>query len=118
MTTGSKITISNANASLTCAFASAQRIECPSHKTAGAMVIRPSSSDVDFAALFQSLPGLYLVLPPELTIVAVSDAYVAATRIPRDRLLGRSLFEVFPDHSPDHTSAHGTLNLRHSLERV
>jgi PAS domain S-box-containing protein len=77
---------------------------------------RPSSSNVDFAALFRSLPGLYLVLAPDLTIVAASDAYIAATRISRDRLLGRNLFDVFPDHP--HATTGGTQNLRASLGRV
>ena len=33
----------------------------------------------DFQLLFESAPGLYLVLAPDLTIVAVSDAYLRAT---------------------------------------
>ena len=77
---------------------------------------RQSSSDLDFAALFRSLPGIYLVLTPDLTIVDLSDAYVAATRISRDRLIGRNLFEIFPDQPQ--ASPGGTQNLRHSLERV
>ena len=34
-----------------------------------------TSSDPDFRALFESAPALYLALTPDLTIVAVSDAY-------------------------------------------
>jgi PAS domain-containing protein len=34
---------------------------------------------VDFQALFESGPGLYLVLDPDLRIVAASDAYLGAT---------------------------------------
>ncbi len=70
-----------------------------------------------FRALFESLPGLYLVLTPDLNIVAVSDAYLAATMTKRSEILGRSLFEVFPDN-PDDASANGEANLRASLERV
>jgi hypothetical protein len=33
----------------------------------------------DFQALFESAPGLYLVLTPDLKIVAASDAYLRAT---------------------------------------
>lgn len=54
----------------------------------------------DFQALFESAPGLYLVLTPALTIVAVSDAYLKATMTKREEILGRRLFEVFPDN-PD-----------------
>src|ERR671919_1660013 len=71
----------------------------------------------DFRALFESAPGLYLVLRPDLTIVAVSDAYLRATMTRRDEILGRGLFEVFPDN-PDDPHATGTSNLRASLERV
>lgn len=37
----------------------------------------------DFESLFESAPGLYLVLDPDLVIVAVSNAYLAATRTRR-----------------------------------
>ncbi len=63
----------------------------------------------DFRALFEGAPGLYLVLTPDLKIVAVSEAYLRATMTQRAEILGRGLFDVFPD-SPD--------NLRASLERV
>ncbi|HEY6672757.1 MAG TPA: hypothetical protein VIZ91_09685, partial [Solirubrobacterales bacterium] len=33
----------------------------------------------DFRAMFEAAPGLYLVLDPELRIVAASDAYLEAT---------------------------------------
>jgi PAS domain S-box-containing protein len=71
----------------------------------------------DFEALFQSAPGLYLVLTPELNIVAVSDAYLRATMTKREEILGRGIFDVFPDN-PDDPSATGVRNLRTSLQRV
>ena len=71
----------------------------------------------DFRLLFQATPGLYLVLDPELRIVAVSDAYLRATMTKREEILGRGIFEVFPDN-PDDPSATGVRNLRTSLERV
>lgn len=37
-----------------------------------------ASLSVDFPALFESAPGLYLDLSPALTIVAVSDGYLRA----------------------------------------
>ncbi|HXD69359.1 MAG TPA: ATP-binding protein [Gaiellales bacterium] len=67
--------------------------------------------------MFEAAPGLFLVLDPELRIVAVSDAYLAATMIRRDDVLGRGVFEVFPDN-PDDPGATGVGNLRASLERV
>ena len=71
----------------------------------------------DFQALFESEPGLYLVLTPALTIVAVSAAYLKATMTKREDILGRGLFEVFPDN-PDDPTATGVRNLKASLERV
>jgi signal transduction histidine kinase/CheY-like chemotaxis protein len=71
----------------------------------------------DFRALFQSAPGLYLVLDTDFCIVAVSDAYLAATMTRREAIVGRELFEVFPDN-PDDPTATGVSNLRASLERV
>ena len=67
--------------------------------------------------LFESAPGLYLVLTPDLRIVAASDAYLQATMTRRKEILGRELFDVFPDN-PDDPSATGVRNLRTSLERV
>lgn len=71
----------------------------------------------DFRALFQAAPGLYLVLDPELTIVDASDAYLRATLAERRSIVGRQLFDVFPDN-PDDSNATGVRNLRASLERV
>jgi PAS domain S-box-containing protein len=70
-----------------------------------------------FRALFESLPGLYLVLTPDFKIVAVSDAYLAATFTQREAIVGCGLFEVFPDN-PDDPQATGESNLRDSLNRV
>jgi len=71
----------------------------------------------DFQRLFEMAPGLYLVLRPDLTIVAVSEAYLNATMTKRDEILGRGLFDVFPDN-PDDIDATGVNNLRSSLDRV
>jgi signal transduction histidine kinase len=71
----------------------------------------------DFRVLFESAPGLYLVLTPDLHIVAVTEAYLQATMTTREGILGRHLFDVFPDN-PDDPSATGVGNLGASLERV
>jgi signal transduction histidine kinase len=73
--------------------------------------------DPDFRRLFEEAPGLYLVLAPDLTIIAVSDAYLRATMTQRDAILGRGLFDVFPDN-PDDPAADGVRNLRASLDHV
>jgi signal transduction histidine kinase/DNA-binding response OmpR family regulator len=71
----------------------------------------------DFKALFESGPGLNLVLDPDLTIMAASDAYLSATMTKRSEIVGRPLFEVFPDNPAD-AGATGVDNLRTSLDRV
>jgi signal transduction histidine kinase len=73
--------------------------------------------DPDYRVLFESAPGLYLVLHSDLTIVAVSDAYLRATMTERAAILGRNIFDVFPDN-PDDPDATGVRNLRASLDRV
>jgi two-component system CheB/CheR fusion protein len=71
-----------------------------------------------FRSLFESAPGLYLVLRPEdFTIVAASDTYLHSMRTRREEILGRTLFDVIPD-DPSDPDADGVRNLRASLEHV
>jgi PAS domain S-box-containing protein len=71
----------------------------------------------DFRVLFENAPGLFLVLRPELTIVAASDAYLRASMTAREAIVGRNIFEVFPDNPADQ-AANGVANLRASLQHV
>jgi hypothetical protein len=48
---------------------------------------KPIGLGPDFRILFESAPGLYLVLAPDFTIVAVSNAYLRATMTTRDDIL-------------------------------
>ncbi len=76
-----------------------------------------SSTPPDFRALFEAVPGMYLVLSPELVILVATDRYLAATMTTREHIIGRGLFEVFPDN-PGDTEATGAENLAASLARV
>ncbi|WP_342129816.1 EAL domain-containing protein [Hydrogenophaga sp. OTU3427] len=76
-----------------------------------------ASGGPDFRALFDAAPGLYLVLDTGLRIVAVNDAYARATMTRREAIVGKSLFDVFPDN-PDDPGNEGVRNLRASLMRV
>jgi PAS domain-containing protein len=71
----------------------------------------------DFRAVFEKSPGLYLILDAKFTIVGASDAYCGATMTVRAEIIGRGLFEVFPDN-PDDSGADGVANLRDSLLNV
>ena len=78
---------------------------------------KPSTAILDFRHLFESAPGLYLVLSTDLKIVAASDNYLRATMTKRDEIIGCELFDVFPDN-PDDLTANGAGNLHYSLKRV
>lgn len=79
-----------------------------------------ANTELDFRVLFESAPGLYLVLRPDApryTILGASDAYLKATKTERGNICGRGLFEVFPDN-PEEIGATGTGNLGRSLQSV
>jgi len=67
--------------------------------------------------LFESAPESYLVVDPQLVIVAVSEAYLRNTMTRRADIIGKGIFEVFPDN-PEDPEASGEANLRSSLDRV
>lgn len=73
--------------------------------------------EINYQAIFDSAPGLYLILLPDLTIIEVSKAYADATMTRRNDILGKNLFEVFPDN-PQDNEADGVANLSGSLKFV
>jgi PAS domain-containing protein len=68
---------------------------------------------------FDSSPHPYMILDPGpgLKIVEVNNAYASATQIDRSEIVGKPLFEAFPDN-PDIASADGVSNLYASLRAV
>jgi signal transduction histidine kinase len=75
---------------------------------------------LNFQLLFEESPDVLLVLLPDsprFTMVAATKQRLIATHTTKEQILGRGLFELFPDN-PDDPSATGTTNLRASLERV
>jgi PAS domain S-box-containing protein len=74
----------------------------------------------DFQIIFQSLPGNYLIVapnPPDFTIIAVSDNYLEATSTKREDIVGRNIFDVFPDN-PNNPHAAINAKLTKSFEAV
>ncbi|HSH55571.1 MAG TPA: PAS domain-containing protein, partial [Candidatus Limnocylindrales bacterium] len=81
------------------------------------MSVLPS---VDYQALFNSLPGSYIAfLPddPNFTIVAESNAHASITMVKPGEVIGKPLFEVFPDTSSKYQET-GISDLVESLRMV
>ena len=71
----------------------------------------------DCVSIIKAVPDLYLIIDPTLTIVEASDAYLSATMVARDEVIGHNIFEIFPDN-PNDPKATGTTNLKRSLQKV
>lgn len=56
---------------------------------------------VDYQALIRAAPDLYLILSPDLKVLDASDAYLQATMVRREDIVGRHIFEVFPRNPRD-----------------
>jgi serine phosphatase RsbU (regulator of sigma subunit) len=76
-----------------------------------------STSDIDFEAVFHALPGAVALLSPDLVFADANEAYLSLSGRTREEVLGRYLFDVFPDN-PDDPAASGMRNLHASLRRV
>ena len=72
---------------------------------------------IDYRSILHGLPSLVVILDAELTIVDVSSAYTRATMTRREEMVGKRMFEVFPDN-PGDSEAAGVNNLHASLRRV
>jgi len=78
---------------------------------------QPAPASVDFKALFEKSPGLYLILDPDLRVVAASDAYCRTVRSTREDLIGLHVSQMFPDRDRNPGEG-GYEKLKESLERV
>jgi len=72
---------------------------------------------IDYRAIVEGLPGLFVILDAGFNIVEVSAAYARSTMISREGVRGKNMFAVFPDN-PDDPQADGARNLMASLQRV
>ena len=63
------------------------------------------------------MPGLCLVLDPAFTIMAQNIEHAMATLSIAKDVVGKNLFEVFPDN-PHHSAADGVSAVRASLLQV
>ncbi|WP_406457910.1 SpoIIE family protein phosphatase [Streptomyces sp. NBC_00876] len=73
--------------------------------------------EIDYRAVFESLPGMVALLTPDLVYADANEAYLHAAGRTREQVVGRSPFDVFPDN-PSDPGASGARNLLASLQRV
>ena len=86
-------------------------------KQAEAELKRSEERSRHLVEVLQNAPDAYLVLSPDLHIQMASDAYLKATDTERDTIIGKYVFEVFPDN-PAIPEATGVKNLHASLKKV
>lgn len=60
-------------------------------------------SNVDFNLIAKFLPNLYLILDPQFNIVEATNNYLETTYTKRENIIGKNVFEVFPDNPSDPT---------------
>jgi PAS domain-containing protein len=72
---------------------------------------------IDYAALYRQIPVPVAVLTPEFVIADVNLAYLQAAGRSREEVLGRDLFEAFPDNPWDPGDT-GVRIMRAALQRV
>ena len=71
----------------------------------------------DLGPVFRNLPGLYVALTPELTILETTDAYLRARHTTRQTIQGRTLADTFSGTSVILNIAHAQA-LEQSLQHV
>lgn len=76
-----------------------------------------SAPPMDYRQAFESSATPCVILAPDLTIVAANDSYLQATMTERNSIVGRHIFEVFPENPAD-TEAKATENSKASFDRV
>lgn len=76
-----------------------------------------TDAEIDYAAVFQTLPGMVALLTPDLVYADANEEFLRMSGRKREDLIGRYLFDVFPDN-PNHDDATGMRNLETSLLRV
>jgi len=72
---------------------------------------------VDYAAVYRDLPVPVALLTPEFVMADMNAAYLQVAGRTREELLGRNVFEAFPDNPSDPSST-GARDVAESLSRV
>jgi PAS domain-containing protein len=80
------------------------------------MYIRKGPSAETLRAL-ETAPCMFLVLSPDLYILTASELYLEAVQGSREAIVGKHIFEAFPDN-PEYPEADGVQNINASLQEV
>lgn len=72
---------------------------------------------IDYEAVFQGLPGMVALLTPELVYADANEDFQRLSGRSRAELVGRYIFDVFPDN-PNDPAATGMRDVRASMLRV
>ncbi|MDO0916908.1 SpoIIE family protein phosphatase [Streptomyces sp. DT2A-34] len=72
---------------------------------------------IDYEAVFQGLPGMVALLTPELVYADANEDFQRLSGRTRAQLVGRYIFDVFPDN-PHDPAATGMRDVRASMLRV
>ncbi|MFB8079904.1 PP2C family protein-serine/threonine phosphatase [Streptomyces sp. NPDC056013] len=76
-----------------------------------------NDQQVDYAAVFQALPGMVALLTPELVYVDVNEDFARLAGRSREELVGRYIFDAFPE-KPGDPAAAGRRETEESMLRV
>ncbi|MGW1954503.1 PP2C family protein-serine/threonine phosphatase [Streptomyces sp. NPDC001920] len=72
---------------------------------------------IDYEAVFQALPGMVALLTPDLFYADANEDFQRLSGRAREQLVGRYIFDVFPDN-PNDPNATGMSDVRASMLRV
>ena len=72
---------------------------------------------IDYAAVFRALPGMVALLTPDLVYVDANEDFLRLAGRTREQLLGRYMFDVFPEN-PNDAAAAGMRETQASMMRV
>ncbi|MEV2231752.1 SpoIIE family protein phosphatase [Streptomyces phaeochromogenes] len=72
---------------------------------------------IDYAAVFRALPGMVALLTPDLDYVDANDDFQRLAGRTREQLLGRYIFDVFPEN-PNEPAAAGMRETEASMRRA
>ena len=76
-----------------------------------------SEPQIDYAAVFHALPGMVALLTPDLVYADANDDFLRLAGRTREQLLGRYIFDVFPEN-PNEPAAAGMRETQASMLRV